>query len=112
MNVRVSVEGLAAFDGVCESRGVPRSVAFREAMTRWMDAGYSSDISRHGYDPDRQAKGSVSHVLSDAEWRDWLWLNDLAAKAYLGGAPVKVGERLDGLRFRLEPVLDPDLEIA
>jgi hypothetical protein len=58
-----------------------------------------------------QPAGRPGHVLSDAEWKVWLWLNDLAEKSYLGGAPIKIGRNIDGLRFRLEPITDPDLEI-
>jgi uncharacterized transporter YbjL len=53
----------------------------------------------------------AAHQLSDAEWKQWLWLNDFAEKCYLAGEPVKIGANLEGLRFALSLAEDPDLAI-
>jgi hypothetical protein len=102
----VSVEEFA------KKTGVSRSEAWRQIMRRGLESytASTSSVIQGDITPIQPAV-ERGHVLSDAEWKVWLWLNDLAEKSYLGGAPIKIGRNIDGLRFRLEPITDPDLEI-
>lgn len=106
MNVRVSDVGLGAFDEVCKTRGVRRSVGFREAMSMWMrpPSGMGS----------RVAEVPVS-ALSGPEVEELRWWRDFAARTVLNGDTdrhVQAGVDLAGWTFHVVADRDENLEIA